>query len=263
MGISKEQFIINFKDNKFAPAIRVPVDSNPQRIIEVFNLITPRPTIFITGGASNMSEADVARTRVLIDECITVFAQEKKITVVDGGTEAGVMDMIGDSRRYNKYNFPLIGVSPLQKVEFPGFKGSDSEAELQDGHSHFVLVESNEWGGETSTIIALTKAIAAQKAPMVGILVNGGKIAEREVFLASAIGENRMPLIIIDGSGRAADNISTAFKTKQTDSDLIRAIIKGADLRLTALHDGKDALQQELEKVFDKWVEPRNPPVKF
>lgn len=256
MGTSKEQFIINFKNNKFAPAIRVPVDSDPQHIIKVFNLITPRPTIFISGGASNMSEDDITRTRILIDECISAFAQEKKITVIDGGTEAGVMDMIGDSRRQHKYNFPLIGVSPLQKVEFPGFRGTDPEAELQDGHSHFVLVESNEWGGETNTIIALTKAIAAQKAPMVGVLVNGGKIAEREVFLASAIGKNRMPLIIIDGSGRAADNISTAFKTKKTDSDLIRAIIKGADLRLTSLHDGQEALRSELNKVFDKWVEP-------
>ena len=256
MVTSKEQFTINFKDNKFSPAIRVPVDSDPQRIIEAFNLISPRPTIFITGGASAMSKDDIARTRILIEECIAVFAQEKKITVIDGGTEAGVMDMIGDARRKHQYKFPLIGVSPLQKVEFPGFRGTDPEAELQDGHSHFVLVESNEWGGETTTIIALAKAIAAKTAPMVGILVNGGKIAEREVYLASAIGENRMPLIIIDGSGRAADNISTAFKTQRTDSELIRAIIKGADLRLTALHDGSDALRKELDKVFDKWVEP-------
>ena len=160
MAMAKEQFIINFKDNKFAPAIRVQLDSNPQRIIDVFNLISPRPTIFITGGASAMSDDDIARTRILIEECIAAFAQEKKITVVDGGTEAGVMDMIGDARRRHNYNFPLIGVSPLQKVEYPGFKGADPEAELQDGHSHFVLVESSEWGGETNTIIALTKAIA-------------------------------------------------------------------------------------------------------
>lgn len=255
MASQREQFTIKFDKGQFSPAIRVPVDEEPQRIIEVFNLITPRPTIFITGGAGSMSEEDIQKTRELIDECIAAFAEEKRITIIDGGTEAGVMDMIGDARRKRDYKFPLIGVSPLQKVEFPGFKGSSPEAELQSGHSHFVLVESDEWGGETNMIIALTKAIAAQKAPMVGILINGGKIAEREAYLASAIGKNRMPLIIIDGSGRTADNISTAFKTQRTDSKLIRAIIKGADLRLTALYDGKEALRKELDKVFDVWSE--------
>ncbi|MGB7340054.1 MAG: hypothetical protein WBC91_14255 [Phototrophicaceae bacterium] len=255
MATLKEQFTINFADGQFAPAMRIAPKGDPLRIIDVFNLITPRPTIFISGGASAMSDEDIERTRILIDECISVFAEEKKITVIDGGTEAGVMDMIGDSRLNRNYKYPLIGVSPLQKVEWPGFSGSSAEAELQNGHSHFVLVESDEWGGETEMIVALTKAIAARQAPMVGILVNGGKIAEREAYMASAIGENRMPLIIIDGSGRAADNISTAFKTQSTDSYLIRSIIKGADLRLTALYDGKEALRKELDKVFHNWHE--------
>lgn len=253
MATPKEQFIISFGNSKFAPAMRVPVGSDPKRIIKAFGLIAPRPTIFISGGASAMSDEDIERTRVLIDECISAFAEEKKITVIDGGTQAGVMDMIGDSRRERNYKYPLIGVSPLDKVEYPGFKGTSSEAILQDGHSHFVLVDSDEWGGETNMIIALTKAIANQQAPMVGILINGGKIAEREAYLASASGENRMPLIIIDGSGRTADNISTAFKTQHTGSAIIRAIIKGADLRITGLHDGAIALRKELDKVFDTW----------
>ncbi|MGJ3237261.1 MAG: hypothetical protein ACFE0Q_01000 [Anaerolineae bacterium] len=258
MTNSNDPFTIQFTSDRAAPAINVPVNADPQIIIQAFGLSVPRPTIFISGGASAMSEDDIERTRVLIDECVAEFAQEKSITVIDGGTEAGVMDMIGDARRDRGYNFPLIGVAPRQKVEYPGFKGADPEAVLQDGHSHFVLVESDEWGGETNMIITLTKAVASQKAPMVGILVNGGKIAEREAYLASAIGENRMPLIIIDGSGRTADNISTAFKTQRSDSAIIRAIIQGADLRLTALHDGKPALRRELDKIFANWQEPAN-----
>ncbi|GAB5493038.1 MAG: hypothetical protein Phog2KO_32530 [Phototrophicaceae bacterium] len=251
MPTLKEQFTIKFAGNHFSPGMKLPTDADPKRVIEVFNLITPRPTIFISGGASAMSEEDIRQTRILIDQCIAVFAEKYKITIIDGGTEAGVMDMIGDSRRNNKYKFPLIGVAPLQKVEWDGFKGSDPEAVLQDGHSHFVLVDSDDWGDESNMIVALTKAIAANKAPMVGILINGGKIAEREVYLAGARGENRMPLIIIDGSGRTADNISTAFKTQRTDSELIRAIISGADIRLTSLQDGIPALQKELDKIFN------------
>lgn len=252
METLKEQFTIKFAEGQFAPALRVPKTGDPKRVIDVFNLITPRPAIFISGGASAMSDADIAQTRVLIEQCIAVFAQEHRITVVDGGTEAGVMEMIGAARRKNNYNFPLLGVAPLQKVSWPQHKNDDAEAELQSGHSHFVLVEGDEWGDESNLIVNLTKAITHNgEVPMVGILINGGKIAEREVYLAGATGENRMPLIIIDGSGRTADNISTAYKTQRTDSALIKAIIQGADVRLTALHAGIDALQAELDKVFD------------
>ncbi|MEL6310120.1 MAG: hypothetical protein AAFN11_12925 [Chloroflexota bacterium] len=250
INVNKEHFLIPFGEGQFSPAMRVKRDENPHKVIDDFNLLHPRPTIFITGGASKMSAEDIERTRTLIEDCIAAFAEQHKITIVDGGTEAGVMDMMGDARRKHQYKFPLVGVAPFGKVSFPQHENKNGEAELQDGHSHFVLVESDEWGGESEMIVGLTKAIAQGATPMVGVLINGGKIAEREVYLASATGENRMPLIIIDGSGRTADNISTAFKTQQTDSDLIRAIIKGADIRLTALEDGTEALQKELERVF-------------
>ena len=110
MATLKEQFTINFADGQFAPAMRIAPKGDPLRIIDVFNLITPRPTIFISGGASAMSDEDIERTRILIDECISVFAEEKKITVIDGGTEAGVMDMIGDAREKNKYKYAKLKV---------------------------------------------------------------------------------------------------------------------------------------------------------
>lgn len=255
MKTPKEQFTIHFADGKFAPAIQVEADDPPEKILQAFNLIHPRPTIFISGGASDMSEDDIALTRQIMEECIAAFAAKHHITVIDGGTEAGVMDMIGEARLKHKYKFPLVGVAPLHKVEFPNYKGKGAEAELQHGHSHFVLVNADEWGGESNMIVALTKAIAdGGEAPMVGILINGGKIAEREVYLASASGEKRMPLIIVEGSGRTADNISTAFKTQSTDSALIRAIIQGADIRLTELSDGVAALEKELNKVFGSEV---------
>jgi hypothetical protein len=252
MQSQKSQFIIGFSQNQWSPAVRLEADANPQKIIDVFSLLSPRPTIFITGGASAMSEEDIQQTRRLIEEGIATFAQKHRITVIDGGTEAGVMEMIGTARKKKNYNFPLVGVAPIHKVSWPGYQGRSSEATLQAGHSHFVLVDSDEWGGESNMIVSLSKKIAAGKSPIVGVLINGGKIAEREVYLATAQGENRMPLIIIDGSGRTADKISTAFKTQQSDNDLIKAIIKGADIRITALDDGLPALMTELEKVFGK-----------
>jgi hypothetical protein len=247
----KGAFTIRFSDKQYSPAIRVDPDDDVQTVIDSFGLMTPRPTLFITGGASKMTEDDIERTREIINEGIAKFAEKHNLTIIDGGTEAGVMQMIGEARKKNGYKFPLIGCSPYYKVTFPGAEiTEEAEASLEDGHSHFVLVNTPEWGGESQTIVNLTRAIAARQRPMIGVLINGGSIAERDVYYATAIGDDRIPILVLDGSGRTADNISNAYKTQTTDNYMIRAIIKGGDIRLTPLAEGVPTLMRHLTKHF-------------
>jgi hypothetical protein len=249
----KTSFTVRFSEDKYSPALRIPPDGDPQHIIDTFGLSTPRPVIFITGGASKMSDEDIQRTRDLVENGIARFAQEHRITVVDGGTEAGVMEMIGDARQKNDFNFPLVGVSPEGLVEYPGRPATHKDAAMLDaGHSHFVLVESDEWGGESEMIVNLTRAIADRQQPMMGILINGGRIAEHDVYLATAKGDNRIPMLIVDGSGRTADTVASAFKTRRTDSAIIKAIIRGGDIRLAALSEGVPALRKQLRQHFER-----------
>lgn len=243
-------FTIRFDEKQYSPGLRIKPDGDPQKVIDSFGLLTPRPTIFISGGASNMRPEDIERTREIIDQGIAAFAAAHNITVIDGGTEAGVMQMIGQARAQQGYKFPLIGVAPVERVAYPGWQGRKAEAALQAGHSHFVLIESDEWGDESQMIVNLTRAIANRDRPMLGILINGGKIAEKDVFLATATGANRIPILIVDGSGRTANKISTAYKTQRTDNFIIQMIIKGGDIRLSALTDGVPAIRQHLQKHF-------------
>jgi hypothetical protein len=244
-----EAFTIEFGEGKFSPAMRIGPEDDPTAIIERFGLITPRPTIFITGGASQMSDDDIERTREIVYDGIAYFAETHNLTVIDGGTEAGVMQMIGEARKSRGYKFPLIGVCPESKVSYPGYQNPAQEAVLEDGHSHFVLIDSPEWGDESQMIVNLTRAIAAGQ-PMIGILINGGKIAERDVYLATTQGDNRVPILVLDGSGRTATNIANAFKTGQAASDIIKAIIAGGDIKLTAINDGKEAMIKKLSDHF-------------
>ncbi|MDQ7026871.1 MAG: hypothetical protein Q9P01_00805 [Anaerolineae bacterium] len=251
MPKEKTPFTIRFSDTQFSPALRVDPDEDAQSIIDTFALITPRPALFITGGAGLMTDDDIQRTREIMNDGIAKFAAIHNLTVIDGGTEAGVMQMIGEARKTHGYHFPLIGCAPYYKVTYPGAEPREGiEATLEDGHSHFVLVNSHEWGGESQMIVKLTRAIAAHQRPMIGVLINGGSIAERDVYYATAIGDNRVPILILDGSGRTADNISTAFKTNRADSQMIRAIIKGGDIRLTPLSEGVPALLKHLSQHF-------------
>jgi len=258
--MTEKSFIIDFGGGKFSPAISIDREASAEPIVDHFGLLTPRPTIFISGGASAMSDEDIERTRVLMDEGIARFAAKHNITVIDGGTEAGVMQMIGRARKKNGYKFPLVGIAPEGLVSYPGYKNPNEQAVLEDGHSHFVLVRSDEWGGESQTIIDLTRAISKQQAPMMGILINGGKIAEHDVYLATAKAEKdqKVPMLIIEGSGRTADNVASAFRTGNATNAIIKAIVQGGDIRLTALVEGVGALLEKLDQHFGKTTESTN-----
>ncbi|MGB1287706.1 MAG: hypothetical protein ACPG7F_14300 [Aggregatilineales bacterium] len=243
-------FTIDFGEGRFSPAVRIEPNDSAEKIIAAFGLEHPRPTLFISGGAGAMSEDDIESTRMMMDTGIAAFAEKHHITVVDGGTEAGVMQMIGEARQRNGYTFPLIGIAPESKVSYPGHDGTSKDANLEDGHSHFVLVNADEWGGESHMIVDLTRAISGKEHPKIGILINGGQIAERDVYLAVTRGDDSIPMMILEGSGRKADEIGTAFKTGRTDSQLIRAIISGGDIRLAGLKEGADAMYKKLEDHF-------------
>lgn len=249
MSKNTTSFIIRFSDDKYAPAMRIAPDGDPQTIVDTFGLLTPRPVIFISGGAGGMSDEDIEATRQIMEHGIAAFAHEHNITVVDGGTVAGVMEMIGNAREKNGYKFPLIGVCPSEKVRYPGSTIENPEAELHDGHSHFVLVESDEWGGESEMIAKLSRAIAQRQRPKIGVLINGGEIAKKDVYYATATGDDRIPMLVLQGSGRTADAIDEAFKTQRTDSAIMRAIIQ-QDLKWTHIDDGVEGVRTILSEHF-------------
>ena len=77
-------------------------------------------------------------------------------------------------------------------------------------HSHFVLVESKEWGGETEMMFKLAKSLS-DRIPVVAILANGGDISRKEVLSSVRQG---WPLIVIEGTGGLADDIAQKFEGK-------------------------------------------------
>jgi hypothetical protein len=245
-------FSIPFPNGHTAQAIRVAPDANPKLILDALGFTSTRPVIFISGGASLMSEHDKEMTEAIIT-LVVEFAEEHNILIIDGGTESGVMKMVGDLRHTRGYTFPLIGVSPLGRVAFPGYENPNQQAILEDSHSHFVLVDAPEWGDETLMTIRLTYAICGEKRyPAMGILVNGGKIAMQEMYLACTYpkARERMALVVLEGSGRAADEISTAFRAGSSNQRVLNAIISGADLQVLGTIEGADRMKETLNRRF-------------
>lgn len=246
-------FTIKFPNGNTARAIRAKPHEHPAFLLRTLGFNPPQPILFISGGASGMSDYDKQQTERMM-EAVALFAEQNGITVIDGGTESGIMKMCGDIRIRNKYQFPLLGVSPLGLVSFPDYPNPKAQAELEDGHTHFVLVEGDEWGAESEMIINLTMTMSGAgtttRKPAVGILINGGKIAMQEIYLATTRDKHKLPIIVLDGSGRAADEISTAFRTGRVTQTILKAILRGGDIQLVGTREGPDAIRQKLSLKF-------------
>lgn len=243
-------FTITFPGGNVAHALRVTEQTAPDSIMQHLAL-TVKPCIFISGGAGGMSDDDRQRVQAMINS-VADFAASNNAVIIDGGTEAGVMQMVGEARYRAKHSFPLVGVAPLGKVAYPGYENPDKEAELEDGHSHFVLVEGKEWGDETGVIVRMMEAFRdGGKLPGVVILINGGSIALKEVHLATTQ-QLGLPTLVLEGSGRAADELSTAFRSGKASRRILKSILEGADIELIGVEEKPERIKDRLRERFDR-----------
>lgn len=248
-----QPFKIAFPNNNTALALRCPTYADPQDVARLLGFPTSRPSIFISGGAGNMSSEALERTRSLLVDGIGYFAAMHQLVVVDGGTDYGIMQMMGQARQRYRNAFPLIGCAPEPLTYYPNCPHTPAPdaAALEANHSHFVLVDGEHWGAESDLLIGLSRAIGKQHGAF-GVLINGGKIAEYDIFVASARGSKAMPVIIVEGTGRKADEIATAHQTGRYSTALLRAIVEEGNLELFNLNDGVAAFVALLNKHLQR-----------
>jgi hypothetical protein len=185
-----------------ARAVRVPVDVDAREVLAALDLPPYRAMIVIHGGAGAMEPSLIDAVARFFALGLAPFAEQHRILIADGGTRAGTMAAMGAARQALKGTFPLVGVAPIGAVSYPGGRApGDDLAPLDAGHSHFVLIESESFGTESSLLVDLLRAA---DVPGVALVVNGGPIVREEVA-AHAIRGN--PVIAVAGSGRAADEL--------------------------------------------------------
>ena len=172
----------------------------------------PSPVLVLIGGASNMSDKSLSRLSQLFVEVLAPAAEQVGACVVDGGTDAGVIQMMGKARRHIGAKFKLIGIAPEGKVNLPHLSPAPDEdyerKELEPHHTHFVLIPGSQWGDE-SPWLARTASELAGGAPSITLLINGGKIALVDLLANIEAGRSA---IVVAGSGRLADKIARAIR---------------------------------------------------
>ncbi|MDJ0736837.1 MAG: hypothetical protein QNJ47_22685 [Nostocaceae cyanobacterium] len=219
----EKPFKIAISNGLTASAIRVQSPKELSTAMGELELHSPCPVLVILGGAGKMSEADLNRLRSLFVKVLAPVVEKLGASVVDGGTNFGVMQMIGQARAEISATFPLIGVIPVEKVALPNQIPPEEVTALEPHHSHFVLIPGCNWGDE-SPWLADVATVLAKEAPSVAVLVNGGEISRKDV--SQSLKANR-PVLAVAGSGRLADTLTAALGGETTDEGVSELVASG------------------------------------
>ena len=190
-----------------APLLRIVDTDEIAAALDSAGLRPDRAVIVLVGGAGGMGGKDFETVaQVLRDEVVPV-AERRNAVVIDGGTDSGVMQLIGRARSALGGRFPLIGVAAEGTVLVPGAGTPSPDAvELEPNHTLFLLVPGKQWGDESRWMMDVAGVVAGRRCS-VTVLLNGGEIAYTDV--AASLGSGR-PVVVLAGSGGTADAIAEA-----------------------------------------------------
>lgn len=199
-----------------------------------------RPVVVVCGGADELAGEQLGLAEALLGPAVVSAAELTGAVVADGGTATGVMALMGGARAEHDHAVPvLVGVAPAGKVSYPGAAPDGERVELEPHHTHFVLADSAEWGGETELLVATVEALAGG-APIAMVLAGGGAIAQAEAREAARRG---WPLFVVEGTGGTADRIAALWRAhheprvRAVDRLLPRHYRRHKPLRLSAVAD--------------------------
>lgn len=198
---------IRFPNDNRALFVKASPDEATADILKALEIKKPATILLLIGGAGDLDPALNTQIERLLEHGLVLAATDTDALIIDGGTKAGVMALMGKVMALRGRVAPLLGIAPQGKVTYPGGRAAgsiDGGVELDPNHSHFILVQGAEWSAGTDLMFRLTAELA-KKARVVVVLINGGDEARDEVKRAAKLG---WPIVVVQGSGRLADEIA-------------------------------------------------------
>jgi len=181
---------------------------NIPRAVDLLKIENHRPVIVLIGG--NIPEQHRAATHTGIMG-VAKAAEESGALVISGGTDMGIMALIGQIKAENGYRFSLLGVTVENLATWPDgprswkfLRWGSERWPLADHYSYFILVPGNHFGDESPWIIEIADQLS-QEHRSVTVLANGGEISGMDVQLS--LDTNR-PVVVLAGTGRLADKLA-------------------------------------------------------
>jgi hypothetical protein len=117
---------------------------------------------------------------------------------------------------------------------------------LEPNHTHFLLVQGQHWGDESETLTAAAGSVAGLM-PSLTVLLNGGVTS-----LIDAANSTRAsrPVIVLQGSGRAADTIASAVTGQTPATAEVADLVGSGLLRIVDISEGPKAIGALVERTL-------------
>jgi hypothetical protein len=200
---------IDFGDDNQAFMVEVEVDIDPALALQQLGIQDVMGVIVVEGGAASTSKQALRKLWLYFLKGLVPFAQRHRIMVVDGGTDAGTYKLLGEARRRWGATFPYVGVTVNKTAAYPGGPSpSEKRWPLDRHHSHFLLVNGEDFGDETQLLVGLA---SLGKVPGIAVVAGGGQLVQKETRLHAQRGT---PIIALKGSERYAEKLATDTLTR-------------------------------------------------
>ncbi|MBD2311950.1 hypothetical protein H6G20_09795 [Desertifilum sp. FACHB-1129] len=208
----------------------------------------PHPTLVLIGGASGLTPNDAEKLQTLFQDAICPLAEASGWIVIDGGTDAGIMGLMGQAYRQMNCTFSLLGIVVQNKAILPATEqgaGADA-AQLEPHHTHFLLVPGCQWGDE-SAWIAQAATLLAQHQGSVTLAINGGEITLKQDIPNSL--KHQRPVVVLAGTGRTADRVASVADGQTQDAEIQPLVDSGLIISID-WRKQPEALKQVLQKFL-------------
>ena len=228
--------------------IRLSDESDVDRVVglvrTVWDVRDAQVVISLTGGALDLKLKP--HVHDVFNRGLVRAAQQTNAWIVTGGTDTGVMKLVGEAVRDYQADVPCIGVATWGAVHgreilaanhgrdefFIKTKANDtSGAALEPNHTHFLLVDTGKeggkaWGGARVTRRARPRDIARRARPPTctrapapanrRVARRAGEIDFRTRFEQTYCRRSKVPmvLVVVGGSGGTLQTIERAAENK-------------------------------------------------
>jgi hypothetical protein len=214
----------NFPNGGQARIIHVPLHTSALQIIAALELPVPRALLILNGGTATLPPDLERRLRSTIMDGLARAIVEARITVITGGTDAGIFSLLGQGLAALDRSAPCIGVTVDEPVTWPA--KTSGKVALEPHHSHFVLVNGSDWGTETATMYELAAALS-RDCPSLAVFASGGEITIHE--MQANVRQGR-PMVMLGSSGRSTDAVLAARAGQTTDDPRLPDIARSGNI---------------------------------
>lgn len=231
---------IQFDKNSQAQAVQIDGKNDIDIALQSLGIAMPARVLVLVGGASGMGEKSSARLETFFREVVISAAKELNLVLITGGTDAGIMAMLGRAHSVLNCSAQLIGVAAAGTVSWPGRAPlSEDACNLEPNHPAFILVPGQAWGDEARWLAEIASRIA-DRLPSLTLLVNGGEIALKDVQLSLA---QKRAVLALKGSGRKADEFAAALSGDQLSPSIMEAVATQRVALLNLQADARENLK--------------------